>query len=59
MIPSLQVIQQRGLGTMNIASNHTSGDKRRHTPITPNGTWADNSHEFLLLREMVHRINTS
>lgn len=57
MIPSLQVIQRRGLGTMNIASNHTSGDKRRHTPITPNGTWADNSHEFLLLREMVHRIN--
>jgi two-component sensor histidine kinase len=42
---------------MHVASNQTSSSKSRHIPIKIGEAWANNSDQFLLLREMVHRIN--
>jgi two-component sensor histidine kinase len=42
---------------MYIASNDTSGSKRKRVPIKSSEISASNSDEFLLLQEMAHRIN--
>ena len=42
---------------MQIASNNTLDGKRRHIPIGLGDPHDPNSSEFLLLREMAHRIN--
>jgi len=42
---------------MQIASNNTTDGKRRHIPIGLGEPHDANSSEFLLLREMAHRIN--
>jgi two-component sensor histidine kinase len=42
---------------MQIASNNTPDGKRRHIPIGLGEPYEANSSEFLLLREMAHRIN--
>jgi len=42
---------------MHIVSNNTPDRKRRHVPISPSEPCEANSSEFLLLREMTHRIN--
>jgi two-component sensor histidine kinase len=42
---------------MQIASNNASGRKSKHIPIRVEETWMNNPGEFLLLQEMMHRIN--
>jgi two-component sensor histidine kinase len=49
-------INRRDAG-MQIASNNTTDGKRGHVPIGLGEPYEANSSEFLLLREMAHRIN--
>jgi two-component sensor histidine kinase len=49
-------INKRGAGVQ-IASNNKTDGKRRHVPIGLGEPRETNSSEFLLLREMAHRIN--
>ena len=42
---------------MQVVSNNTRDGKRRHVPISLGERCEANSSEFLLLREMAHRIN--
>jgi two-component sensor histidine kinase len=42
---------------MQIASNHKPNGERRQIPIRLGERWESHSGEFLLLREMAHRIN--